>query len=525
MPKITNEIAWLIDVYRHESAKPIPEDVAKIKLSQLVSKLGFFYEKIRNAIEYNEEHLIRRNSVERILRRQILFLMEKDPVKISTAIIHEFIRARYLPNDALPETIIDELSKTIGKYLTILSKLPNSQKLSKWIVGIAACEINDQLNPIEKEMAVANLMYSHLVDNLHFTKNHLNEKEKNLQIYLAVLRTLLKADSTTLRFALLKLYLPNWTKNEPTEIENFCQNFSNVRNKIEKNIAHPLGFQLSRAIRPQSVFFNVLREMLDKNKEKLEEIFTQPEILAEKIKAVAQENYQKVRSKLVGTIFRVIIYILFTKTILAFILELPYDYIFIGVVNWQALTINVIFHPVLMFIIAMTIRVPGAKNTQIIINEIKKIVYGEERKLVFKPKGLMKRGSTSFFVFNAIYLVMFAVSFGIILAILKNLHFNLISGVLFIFFLTIVSFFGFRLRNIAKQFSVIPRKDNLANFIVDFVSLPVIRVGRFFSTNFSRINIFLYILDFIIETPFKALVEFLEGAVSFINEKREEIND
>jgi len=106
---------------------------------------------------------------------------------------------------------------------------------------------------------------------------------------------------------------------------------------------------------------------------------------------------------------------------------------------------------------------------------------------------------------------------------LNFFNFNVPSGILFVFFLTIVSFFGFRLRNLAKQLSVVPRKDNFFSFLVDFISLPIIRVGRFFSTNFAKINIFLFILDFLIETPFKALVEFLEKAVSFINEKREEI--
>ncbi|HPN81712.1 MAG TPA: hypothetical protein PK412_04185, partial [bacterium] len=101
--------------------------------------------------------------------------------------------------------------------------------------------------------------------------------------------------------------------------------------------------------------------------------------------------------------------------------------------------------------------------------------------------------------------------------------FNILSGALFIFFLTVVSFFAFRLRYLAKQFLVIPRKDNLFGFLIDFVSLPIIRVGRFFSTNFSKVNIFLYFLDFIIETPFKLLVEFMEKTISFINDKREEI--
>lgn len=100
----------------------------------------------------------------------------------------------------------------------------------------------------------------------------------------------------------------------------------------------------------------------------------------------------------------------------------------------------------------------------------------------------------------------------------------MVSGALFIFFLTLVSFLGFRLRTVANQYLVLPRKENLFNFLVDFFTLPIVRVGKFFSTNFSKINIFIYILDFAIETPLKMLIELLEKAISFIGDKREEIS-
>ena len=61
--------------------------------------------------------------------------------------------------------------------------------------------------------------------------------------------------------------------------------------------------------------------------------------------------------------------------------------------------------------------------------------------------------------------------------------------------------------------------------MIDVFTLPIVRVGRFLSSNFSKVNIFLYILDFVIETPFKMVVEVMEKAVSFIKEKREEIDN
>lgn len=528
MLKITNEMAWLIDIYSHDYSIKAPKDVEKIKLSQMISKLGFVYEKFRNAIDYNEEHLVRRNSLERFLRRQMLLLMERDPLKISEALIHEFIRARYLPNETLPETFIAEVARPIAKYLVIIdhihaNHLPRGGKLIDWLIGLASAEINEKLTPNNKEVAMVNLMYSHLVDNVTFRKTNVDAKEKNLQIYVATLRTLLKADPSTLRYFLLKLYLPNWNLAKTAEIESFSRQLYNVKNKIDGHLSHPISFQLTRNLRSQSVFFNILKEVMELNKDRLKELFADDGLLEKSIEEIVVSNYKKIKTKLIGTIFRVILYIFFTKTILAFLVELPYDYFILENIHWYALITNIVFHPLLMFFIAMTIRIPGAKNTQLIIAEIKKIISGEERKLVFKAKGLMRRGSVSYFIFNTIYLIMFSISFGLIISILRYFNFNVPSGILFVFFLTIVSFFGFRLRNLAKQLSVMPRKDNLFSFLIDFISLPIIRVGRFFSTNFAKINIFLFILDFLIETPFKALVEFLEKTVSFINEKREEI--
>lgn len=529
MKTITGDTQWLLDIYRQSDARPVPNNVEKIKLNQLVSKLGFLYEKFRNAIDYNDEHLVRRNALERLLRRQVLFLKEPQADKISQALIYEFIRARYLPNDTLPETIISEVGAIIQKYLVLArfieqQKLPNEQKLLDWTIANAACEIDEYLVPITKPLAMANYMYSRMVDTIAVTNTDLDEREKNLQIHIAVLRTLLKADADFIRYRLLLLYFPSWSTISGHELAEFCQHVIGIKAQLDRHLDHPIGFQMLRVMRPQSVFFTILKETIETTDDPAA-LMTEESTFAARLSDICTKNYHKIKNRLVGSIFRVIIYILFTKTILAFLIELPYDRFILGQIHWQALAINVFFHPALMFLIAMTISVPGVRNTQIIIEEITKIISGAERKVVLKVKKSMRRGSTAYIVFNTIYAIMFAISFGIVIRILSLLDFNIVSGLMFIFFLTVVSFFGFRLRNLAKQLSVLPRKDNLVNFIIDFFSLPIIRVGRFLSNNFARVNIFLFILDFIIETPFKLLVEFLERAMSFVKDKREEIVD
>lgn len=529
MSKITGESEWLIQELSSIKKREIPSNVAKIKLNQLISKLGFFYEKIRNAIDYNEEHLIRRSSLKRLLNRQVGFLMEKNPIKISEALIHEFIRAKYLPNDELPETDIEDVAIIIAKYLMVLQYFgqnppPDYKKVIDWVTGLMVCEIDEFLFPNHQETALINYTYGEMVKSINFSKTNIDEKEKNLQIYIAVLRNLVKADSPLLSYSLFKLYRPDWNNITPEETRKLLPQLLSFKKKIDQHLNHPSGYQLGKILKTQSVFFSVIREITSTDATENRELFSDENKLADKIKEVCNKKYKTTRTKLLGSIFRVIIYILLTKTILAFLLELPYDQIFLGHINWFALIINITFHPILMAIVALTIKIPGSKNTDIIIEEIKKIIYGSERKLIYKPKKSLRFGSWAFIIFNSIYSIMFLASFGVVLWLLHRLNFNLLSGALFIFFLTLVSFFGFRLRNIANQYSVTPRKENLVNFLIDFFTLPIISVGRFLSVNFSKINIMIYILDFAIETPFKALVETLDKALGFIREKREEIS-
>lgn len=530
MPQITGESEWLLQELSSIKTKKFPEDVAKIKLNQLVSKLGFFYEKIRNAIDYNEEHLIRRASLRRLLNRQIIFLMEKNPIKISENLIHEFIRAKYLPNNELPESIIEEVAIIIAKYLMIFQYFKQNpptdyKKTITWVTDLMVCEIDEFLFPDYQETALINYTYGEMVKSINFSKVNFDEKEKNLQIYIAVLRNLIKADNQLVNYSIFKLYQPNWSTISPEEMRKLLPHLLSLKKKVEQNLNHPLGYQLNNILKTQSVFFNIIKEIISSNNpDENRELLSDENKLTEKIIEVCNHKYKTVRKKLLGSIVRVIIYIFLTKTIFAFLLELPYDKLFLQHINWLPLIINITFHPLLMTGIALTIKIPGLQNTEIIIEEIKKIIYGEERKLIYKPKKSLQFGSWSFIIFNLIYLTMFLASFSLIIWLLYKLHFNFLSGALFIFFLTLVSFFGFRLRNIANQYLVIPRKENLINFLIDFFTLPIIRVGRFLSINFSKINFMIYVLDFIIETPFKALVETLDKALAFIREKREEIS-
>jgi hypothetical protein len=98
-----------------------------------------------------------------------------------------------------------------------------------------------------------------------------------------------------------------------------------------------------------------------------------------------------------------------------------------------------------------------------------------------------------------------------------------VSACIFLFFLSVVSFFAFRLRVAAREYIVVKPKEKFLTVLVDFVSLPVLRAGQFLSTAVSRVNVFVYLFDFVIETPYKLFLNVLEEWFAFMKEKKEEI--
>lgn len=125
-------------------------------------------------------------------------------------------------------------------------------------------------------------------------------------------------------------------------------------------------------------------------------------------------------------------------------------------------------------------------------------------------------------VFSLVYLVTFAISFALINYVLGLLHFNVVSRIIFVFFVALVSFFAYRIKQSAKEYEMVERQGFL-DPLVDFILLPVVRAGHFLSAEIAKINIFIFLFDFILEAPLKVIFEVAEEWIRFIRTKKEEI--
>jgi hypothetical protein len=99
-----------------------------------------------------------------------------------------------------------------------------------------------------------------------------------------------------------------------------------------------------------------------------------------------------------------------------------------------------------------------------------------------------------------------------------------VSSAIFLFFLCVVSFFAYRLRLNAREYVVMREQESLRTVLVDIFMLPILRAGQYLSMQVSRINIFVLFFDFIIEAPFKTLLNTLEELFAYLKEKKEELH-
>jgi hypothetical protein len=59
--------------------------------------------------------------------------------------------------------------------------------------------------------------------------------------------------------------------------------------------------------------------------------------------------------------------------------------------------------------------------------------------------------------------------------------------------------------------------------ITNALIAPIVRVGRYLSRTFSSVNVFVLFMDFILETPFKMLLNFSHHFLIYLREKANEV--
>ena len=513
-----------------EAKKPHepPPEAEVIRVSETVSVAASVYESLRNTLEYDEEHLLRRNAIRRILKRRLD--EEGDATALSLAMLRELIWARYLPNGKIHEKMIGSVASLLSKHRLLFHaarKGTNTDVEEAWVLDVASTEIERLLHPSAADEELASLAYSELKRRMKWMSDQIAEQDRDLQLYIAVHRSVLKSNTATLRYRLLTLYYPSFAAAlaDQSVVREVSGRLSQVISSIERQIFHPNADYFFRLIRRHAVVFHIIRDLADEEGGTLLASIEEKKIdvLTHAIEQAAAKRYTNLRSRITRSVVRAVLFLLFTKMILALVIELPYEQFILKTTNWTPLLVNIFVHPLLLGIIGASAGIPEKKNTKRIVEEVLN-VFGLEKEFVvtFRLRDLLKKGFISY-VFRALYAVLFVFVGAFLISILYQLQFNSLSIAFFVFFLTLVTFFGYKIRETRKEVMVLETGGGVLGTLSDIFILPVLRAGRWIALRAPRVNVFLFFFDFIVEAPFKAAIGMIEGWLAYLREKKDEV--
>lgn len=509
--------------------KPAVEEQSKITVSKTVSFFAFLYEKVRNVVEYRDEHLIRRAAIERILKRRLLLNPQGDGE--AENLIRELLWARYFAEGTLGSYDIELVQAILTRYLSIRRQITLGQANHKrsyydrFLFDLLTSEIEETLDRSE---AQTNTLFTFFIYQTLHQKVKIEgvlDQDKDAFFYAAIEKGFAKSDMAYLRFHLFTLSHQSIGSMHNKDVSQFIPKLPELFEKIDSIVNSPAVDKLAKYVRSQMPSYRVLFNIFTRNQEKINSVLSHKESLWAQVDLICRERYQLISGRLTKLAIRSLIYIFLTKMVFALILEYPLSLRIYGEVNYISLILNSIFPPFLMLVIIGLVKVPGLDNTKRIFSRIVDIINSDisfESKISYIVKKPRVRKPLLIFGFTVFYSLTFVVTFAIIYELLSLLQFNLISQAIFIFFVTIVSFFGYRVTQIAKEYKLSERESFFSPF-VDFFFMPILSVGKFLSSEIARLNFFIVILDFLIEAPFKLIFEIIEEWISFVRARKEEI--
>ncbi|MFA6308083.1 MAG: hypothetical protein WCS88_03375 [Patescibacteria group bacterium] len=529
--KISEEIIILYkkleQIYKEKEL--LTQEENTIEIEEIASHFSALYEKLRNTVDFKEVHLLRRFAIERNLKRR--FIMERLKPSIARHLVEDLVRSRYLENKTIPDRRVKQVEQIIEKYndlFLLMNDMYHGDEIKNyfnWLIAVEACEIDMLLIPENIGDAVTEAMYQITKSRIKLKgDDDLSIREKNLQLYIAIHKSIVKSDDIIISYHLLNLTYSNWLNADRDTIRTIATHLPAIYNDIHYHLKHPYQRRIFNSIKEPVVTFKILHELILEHGSGMRELLANPDLLESEAKILINKKYKSIRNRISKASVRAILYIFITKSLLALLLELPYEKYVINETNYTNLAINILFPPLLMFLVTLTIKPLSKNNTELILEGLHNVVYNKaEQSILCKLKTKYNKKLAYQVFYNFMYTVLYIVVFGGFIYLLKRLDFNFLSGAIFLFFLTAVSFFAIRIRATAKELRVEKQKEGLLSFLLNFFSLPIISAGRWMAARFKSINVFAFVMDYIVEAPFKLFVAAFEDWLGFMKEKKEEV--
>jgi hypothetical protein len=494
-------------------------------LSKVSDRASAFYEKIRSAVDNKEEHFLRRHAIRRVVKR--IGWYSADPTLITTTLLRELYRGGYLPKEHVSRHTEEEVQKTIEAFMRLNNAVRASVEVSEFIqlksrlLDIVSGAIEDRLYVATHDDPTVLTLVRIISDALSVEGYRgLTEETVNKLVYFAAWRSLFGADSSLLVYKLWRMEHPGWETAEELDLLALGAVFPKFVTRSNRLLTHPLGERILPRIRNLAIAMTVVYEMVKRYEGSLGVILRNPDECDMRVREIITERYKKDLSRSRQRALRALVYIFLTKALLATLVEAAYLSLWSGSLNGVALAVNVLFHPILLFVLTLGLVVPGRHNTERLVQLIHQIVY---RKLPYAIRIEAPRFGIVRDIALAVYIAILSALFVGMTWALKKIGFHAVDIGIFFVFLALVVYFGFRIRYAARGMELRGGREGFLRSFIELLALPVVSVGRWLVMKFERLNIVAIFLDFFIELPLKLVLQFFDSFSRVLRETKEEI--
>ncbi len=465
--------------------------------SGVVGTLARVYEKARSALEYRADHLVRRAAIERILKRYLVF--EKNAKPLAENLLLELRWAKYMSKAELNSVTVEQLTSVLEKYTDCL----NREVPMDFVVGVASAQIEEMINLNIDWREFTNFGFAIIKQKVKLT----NISNLDLLIFVAVDRIYSESDDQQVSYHIIRLLNPNWEYEDLLEAWKLSESL-----RQQKTLNRLTGF-----VRSQSAPLLLIRDIYYFDPAEFAKTMENQELFSIQAAKVLDIQLRQTGTRVKTAVLRSVIYIFLTKMLFGFLVEVPLDIAINNHVSRLPLAINLIFPPLLMWLFSLQIGLPNKADQKKLISKTWED-DGEDALLSETDSkwGILKT------IFTGLYFALFLAIFWFIFWILGKIGFSIASKFIFIFFLSIVAFFAYRIRQTANVYTFKSKKGGRMS-LGDMLLLPILVMGSKFSLGLAKLNFLAFLFDFILEAPFKLILHFLDSWVQFLAIKKEEV--
>ncbi len=507
---------------------PPSASVVRIHVDEIAAKIAKFYERIRNVVDYREEHLFRKHCILRGIQRRLLFGATDTGAALD--LIKEIIRSGHLPNDTIPE----ERSQDVEHILTTLSILiqyvnehfiPEAEQLKEWLIRLSSCAVEECLVPPVKDSVISTLMLDTFLQQLVIKGEAVTQSDRRVQIFISVQRALLKVDEDQLSYRLLQFLYPYWDHPTTEQLESIARSLPQIMHSIELFLADPLHVPFYKLANHHNTVFLLLGDALFSSPSIREEpgmLLKDRALLHPAVLEAYKKRYRHLKISLRRLAFFSIISLFITKVLIALAIEVPLDRYVTHNFSFVNTIINIVFPPVLLLCIILFIRMPTRKNVDLVMRSVDRIVYDDDKKeiLLVIPK---ERNMAIKNIVQVIYILLSTLILGAVATALQRIGFSSPSIVVFILFTSIVAATGVKVHNRSREISLELVQPTILGFLRDLFVIPFVTLGTMTISGLEHFK-FLVMLVNLIDVPFLEFITFVEHFNTFLRYKKDELH-